>query len=77
MGDCMMAAKAHRWGGSMGLLISRKEAEMLNIREGDELLVDIVKKENPLKELFGFGKGKTGKTAEEAIGQTRKEFMVD
>lgn len=73
----MVDAKVHKWGGSVGILVSRKQAEILNLREGEDVSVEITKKENPLKELFGFGKGKTGKTAEEAIGQTRKEFMVD
>ena len=34
----------------------REEIRELNLKEGEEIVVDITKKTNPLKELFGFGK---------------------
>ena len=61
----MITGKIKKWGNSMGLLIPKKELERLNIKENQEVLVEIVKKENPLKELFGFGKNNK---------ITRKEF---
>lgn len=36
----------------------------------------IIKKENPLKELWGFGKGKTKRTTEELIKRAREELKV-
>ncbi|MBI2574590.1 hypothetical protein HYV82_01775 [Candidatus Woesearchaeota archaeon] len=61
-----MDAKVHKWGGSVGILVSRKQAEILNLREGEDVSVEITKKENPLKELFGSGR---------ANKITRKEFL--
>ncbi len=73
----MIAAKARKWGGSFGLLVKREDAEKLNIRDGEEVFVEIRKKDNPLKELWGWGKGKTKLTAREAIGHTRRELRMD
>lgn len=62
----MIIGKIRKWGNSMALLIPKDEAISLNLSEGREVAVEITKKDNPLKELFGFG-------AKNKI--TRKEFL--
>lgn len=62
----MITAKIKRWGNSIGVLIPKKEALSLNLNEDEEVVLEISKKENPLKELFGAGK--TNKI-------TKKEFI--
>lgn len=49
----MLACKTKRWGNSVGIRIPKKVAEALGIREEQEIIVEIRKKENPLRELFG------------------------
>ena len=56
----------------MGIIIPKEEANKMNLREGEEVVVEIIKKENPLRELFGFGK-KNPITKEEFL-KFRKEF---
>jgi len=51
----MFMCKTKKWGNSIGLLIPRQEAVKMNLQENREVVVDIVEKENPFKELFGFG----------------------
>ncbi|MBN1156436.1 hypothetical protein JXA85_02385, partial [Candidatus Woesearchaeota archaeon] len=55
-GDSMIEGKIKKWGNSFGLLIPKNEFEKLNIGENQRVVVEIIKKENPLKELFGAGK---------------------
>ncbi len=50
-----LVARLRKWGNSLGLLIPKEEARNLNLRESQEVVVELVKKDNPLKELFGFG----------------------
>ena len=52
----MIVTKTRRWGNSLGIIIPKEEAETLNLKEDQEVVIDITKKENPLKELFGTGK---------------------
>ena len=53
----MIAAKTRKWGNSLGIIIPHEEVKNLNLRENQTIIIEITKKENPLKELFGFGKG--------------------
>lgn len=62
----MLIGKIRKWGNSIALLIPKDEAISLNLRENQEVAVEITKKDNPLKELFGFGR-------KDKI--TRKEFL--
>jgi antitoxin component of MazEF toxin-antitoxin module len=66
----MIVGKIKKWGNSFGLLIPKNELKEMNIGENQEVIVEITKKENPLKELFGFGK-KNRITKEEFL-ETRK-----
>lgn len=52
----MMISKTRKWGSSIGIVIPKKVAKELKIRENQEVLVDIKPKDNPLKELFGSAK---------------------
>ena len=52
----MIACKTKQWGNSLGIIIPREEVIKLNLKEDQEVVVDIVKKENPLRELFGLCK---------------------
>lgn len=74
----MISAKIRKWGNSFGLLIPKDEFSKLNIPENEEVIVDIKKKESPLKELFGFGKAHNiSKTTEQILEDARKELRVD
>jgi hypothetical protein len=55
-GDIMIRCKTRKWGNSIGILIPKHDAKDLNIKEDQEIMIDITKKTNPLRELFGFGK---------------------
>ena len=52
----MIILKTRKWGSSIGMVIPKKVAKELKIRENQDVIVDIKPKENPLKELFGSGK---------------------
>ena len=52
----MITGKIKKWGNSLGLIIPKNEANKLNLKENQEVVVDVVIKTNPLKELFGFNK---------------------
>jgi len=53
-----MICKLKRWGNSLGLIIPSEEAKELDLRENQQVAVEITKKDNPLKDLFGFTKDK-------------------
>lgn len=54
----MITAKAKEWGNSIGVIIPKDIVEKLNIHPGDEISLDIGRKDNVLRELFGAGKSK-------------------
>jgi bifunctional DNA-binding transcriptional regulator/antitoxin component of YhaV-PrlF toxin-antitoxin module len=63
----MINIKTKQWGNSLGVIIPKEVVHELNLSVGDELSVDIVKKVNVLKELWGaldWGKDK-GKILQE------------
>ncbi len=62
----MIVGKIKKLGNSMGLIIPKHEIESLNLKENQEVIVEITHKSNPLKEMFGFAKDKK---------ITRKEFL--
>ena len=68
----MLVCKTKKWGNSLGLLIPKAEAKNLNLMENQEVIVEITRKENPLKELFGFGK--KNKITRKEFLQARKEL---
>jgi antitoxin component of MazEF toxin-antitoxin module len=48
-----LEVKVRKWGNSFGLLVSKKDASRLGIRENQKLRVKIEEKVSPLRELFG------------------------
>ena len=48
-----MSVKTKEWGNSIGIIIPRRAVEELGIAVGEEIIIDIRKKQNVLKELFG------------------------
>jgi len=74
----MITGKIKKWGNSFGLLIPKDELRRLNIGENQEVVADITKKENPLKELFGFAKRhNVKKSTEQILKETRKDLGID
>ncbi len=67
----MIISKTKKWGSSLGIVIPKKAVEELNLRENMEVVIDIKPKENPLKELFGMGMGKTKKSTEQLLKEIR------
>lgn len=64
--------KTKRWGNSIGIVIPSETIEKLNIKPEEEIVIEIGKKSNVLKELFGAIKFK--KPTEQIIKESRKEF---
>jgi antitoxin component of MazEF toxin-antitoxin module len=48
-----VAVKTRQWGHSLGIVIPSEMVERLNIKPDEEVVLEIQKKENALKELFG------------------------
>ncbi len=71
----MIMSKTKRWGNSVGLIIPKEELKKMNIAEGEEILVEITKKQSPLKELFGVGKN--SKITKQEFQETRKILEDD
>jgi len=63
--------KTKKWGNSIGLVIPREDVERLNIKPEEEIIIEIEKKNNVLKEMFG--KAKFKKSAKKMIEDLRKE----
>ncbi|MFT4343549.1 MAG: AbrB/MazE/SpoVT family DNA-binding domain-containing protein [Candidatus Woesearchaeota archaeon] len=72
----MLTAKLKKWGNSYGILIPKDELTKMDLNEGQEVFIDIIKKENPLKDLFGFSK-KNLKSTNQIIKEARDELRVD
>lgn len=66
----MVIAKIKKWGNSLGLIIPKEEVNRLNLKDSQEVIVKIEKKENPLRELFGTLKFE--KSTEQIIKENRK-----
>lgn len=64
--------KTKRWGNSIGIVIPQETVEALGIKQDEFIIVDVQKKENVLRELFGNLKFK--KTATELLKKVRKDL---
>ncbi len=64
--------KTKKWGNSIGIIIPSEAVDKLNIKPEENLVIEINKKENVLKELFGAVKFK--KPTEEILKEVRKDF---
>lgn len=67
-----VAAKAKQWGNSIGVIIPKHLADDLHIKPGDEIVIDVEKKHNVLKELWGALK--FDEPAEKIIKDLRGEW---
>ena len=65
-------AKTKQWGNSIGIIIPSSAVEKLNIKADETINLDINKKGNVLREMFG--RAKTDKNSKEIIEKTRKDL---
>lgn len=64
--------KTKKWGNSIGIIIPSEAVDKLSIKPEENLVIEINKKENVLKELFGAVKFK--KPTEQILKEVRKDF---
>ena len=64
--------KTKQWGNSLGIVIPAEITKKLNIKPDEEIIIEIEKKNNVLKELFGALK--TKKSTEQILKEARKDF---
>jgi len=69
----MVMSKTRKWGNSLVVLIPKDEARKLNLKENEEVSLEIKQSRNVLRELFGFAKGKINKSTEQIIKEARKD----
>ena len=67
-----ISVKTKRWGNSIGVVIPSEAIERFNIKPEEEIVIEIGKKSNVLKELFGSLKFK--KSTEEMLKEARQEL---
>ncbi|MEK6922197.1 MAG: hypothetical protein AABX08_00165 [Nanoarchaeota archaeon] len=65
-------AKTKKWGNSIGMIIPIETANKLSLKPEETVIVEITKKENVLKELFGSLKFK--KSTEQILKEVRENF---
>lgn len=66
------AVKTKQWGNSIGIIIPKNLVNDLSIVPGEELSIEIKKKENVLQELFGAIKLK--RKTKEILNDVRKDL---
>ena len=54
----MIIATTKKWGNSFGLRIKKEDFIGLDLKENEDVVIEIQKKVNPLKQLFGFDNDK-------------------
>ena len=64
-------AVTKRWGNSIGVVIPSDTVDKLGIKPDESVMIEVTRKENVLKELFGSIKIK--KSTEEIIKEARFE----
>ena len=64
--------KTKKWGNSIGIVIPRRDVESLKIKPEETVVIEIRKKDNVLKELFGAIKFR--KSTEEILREARREM---
>lgn len=47
----MTESKIKKWGNSLGIIIPKEDAKMMELKEGETIIVDFIRK----KSLDGFG----------------------
>ncbi|MEK6894160.1 MAG: hypothetical protein AABX10_01725 [Nanoarchaeota archaeon] len=64
--------KTKKWGNSIGIIIPSETIEKLRIKPEERIVIQIERKTNVLKEMFGILKSK--KSAKQMIQEARKEL---
>jgi antitoxin component of MazEF toxin-antitoxin module len=64
-------AMTKRWGNSIGVVIPNEAVDKLSLKPNELVVIEITKKENVLKELFGAIRIK--KSTEQIIKEVRAE----
>jgi antitoxin component of MazEF toxin-antitoxin module len=64
--------KTKQWGNSIGVIIPSQTVERLSLKPEESIVIEVSRKENVLKELFG--KAKTGKSADKIMKEVRKDL---
>ncbi len=64
--------KTKQWGNSIGIIIPSEIVERWSIKPEENIVIEIEKRENVLKELFGSLKSK--KSAETLVKEARKDL---
>ena len=64
--------KTKRWGNSIGVVIPVEAVERFSLKPEEDIIIEIEKKNNVLKEMFG--KAKFKKSAKKMIEDFRKEY---
>ncbi|MBS3089225.1 hypothetical protein J4402_05665 [Candidatus Pacearchaeota archaeon] len=67
-----LEVKTKKWGNSIGIVIPMWIANKLNLRPEESIIIEITRKENVLKELFGAVKFK--KSTEQILKEVRKDL---
>ena len=68
----MIEVITKRWGNSIGVIIPGETVHELHIKPEEKMVIEIKKKENVLKELFGAGK--FSKPIDQLIKEVREEL---
>ena len=66
------SVKTKQWGNSIGIIIPKDLVDDLSLVPGEEVTIEIEKKQNVLKELFGAIHFK--KSTAELLHEVRKEL---
>ncbi len=64
--------KTKKWGNSIGVVIPSKAAQKMKLRPEETVIIEITKKDNVLKDLFGSLKLK--KPTETILKEIREEL---
>jgi len=69
--------KTKKWGNSIGIIIPSEAIEKFNIKPEEEIVIEIERKNNILKELFGKAKFKkpTGQIIKEVREELKSKWM--
>ena len=64
--------KTKKWGNSIGIVIPSETINRLNIKPEERIVIQIEKKTNVLKEMFGIMKSK--KSTKQMVKEAREEL---
>jgi len=67
-----VAVKVRDWGNSKGVILPKEFVKENHITTGEEISIEITRKRNVLKGLFGTGKFK--RSTEEIMRDARREL---